>query len=671
MNLISVIVPVYNVKAYLEQCVISIAEQKFSDFEIILVDDGSTDGSSELCDELKVRYYPLINVVHKRNGGLGSARNAGVNLANGQYLIFIDSDDWLAEGALEKLYKISAKDNLDIIFFAAQNVYEDATAQEQMASISYDRKSFLNEVMPGEDYVKKVLPIGEYMSSVCLRMYSMKFYKKNRLEFCENIIHEDEDVAFLSCLCAARVEVIPDKYYMRRFRSGSIMTSKTYLRSAEGYRYAWEKIWEYMRTASESQRPLCVNYTSMFTDICISYYLRAKGNEKRTLYKMIKEMCSRQKGAIESKRYRLVAISPFSYYVYNKIREKKHIIDENRRLSKLESGHFRNWVNCKFDSSEKIFLIGTPIHGNVGDHLIAKSERDFFAKKFPNTKLIEVSLYYCRRFYERIKRRINERDTICITGGGWLGDCWVSNELFVQRVIKDFPQNRVIILPQTIFYSEDSKMIGNAAKIYSSHNKLLVCVRDKQSEDVALNKLGLKKEQVIRMPDFALLYHSVIRHQRDNCVGVCLRNDRELSMAQTERETWLDYISKSKYTKVNINTNDETRVVAIKDRDKYIDEIMKKIAKCDVMITDRLHAMIMCALVGTPCLAFDNATHKVAGVYEAWLSKLPFIRMAPKDDNCYSVIKSLQECEDMRMNLYVEFSDYENNLAEMMKKLGE
>ena len=95
-DLISVIVPVYNVEKYLNKCVYSILNQSYRDLEIILVDDGSTDSSGRICDELS-KLDPRILVVHKNNGGLSDARNAGMKIANGNYISFIDSDDYVDE----------------------------------------------------------------------------------------------------------------------------------------------------------------------------------------------------------------------------------------------------------------------------------------------------------------------------------------------------------------------------------------------------------------------------------------------------------------------------------------------------------------------------------------------------------------------------------------------
>lgn len=107
-NLISVIIPVYNIKEYLERCVNSIISQTFKNLEIILVDDGSTDGSDELCDKMAIKDSRIV-VYHKKNGGLSDARNYGIERAKGKYISFVDSDDWIASNMLEDLYNAILK----------------------------------------------------------------------------------------------------------------------------------------------------------------------------------------------------------------------------------------------------------------------------------------------------------------------------------------------------------------------------------------------------------------------------------------------------------------------------------------------------------------------------------------------------------------------------------
>ena len=116
MPKVSIIVPVYKAEQYLHRCVDSILSQSFTDCELILVDDGSPDKSGEICDEYASR-DSRIQVIHKQNGGVSSARNAGLDVAHGEYVWFVDSDDWIENDSLKEIYNIMDKTNADICFF--------------------------------------------------------------------------------------------------------------------------------------------------------------------------------------------------------------------------------------------------------------------------------------------------------------------------------------------------------------------------------------------------------------------------------------------------------------------------------------------------------------------------------------------------------------------------
>ena len=123
MNKVSIIIPVYNTKKYLEQCVFSIVEQTYQNIEILLVDDGSTDGTSDLCDEI-AKKDSRVRVIHKTNGGAATARNLGIDEATGEYVMFVDSDDWLDTDAVENLVEHADKNNTDVIRFSYVREFE-------------------------------------------------------------------------------------------------------------------------------------------------------------------------------------------------------------------------------------------------------------------------------------------------------------------------------------------------------------------------------------------------------------------------------------------------------------------------------------------------------------------------------------------------------------------
>lgn len=117
---ISVIVPIYNVEKYIEKCINSIINQTYKDLEIILVDDGSTDSSGKICDEY-AKKDKRIKVIHKKNGGVSSSRNIALTIANGDYITWIDSDDWIEKDTYSKLADIILKNKADIIQFRLPN----------------------------------------------------------------------------------------------------------------------------------------------------------------------------------------------------------------------------------------------------------------------------------------------------------------------------------------------------------------------------------------------------------------------------------------------------------------------------------------------------------------------------------------------------------------------
>lgn len=137
-DLISVIIPVYNVEKYLHRCIDSVINQTYSNLEIILVDDGSTDTSPEICDEYK-NLDERIVVIHKKNGGLSDARNVGFDISKGEYILFLDSDDWMVNNALEKMCFTMQNRKADII---VSNYYYNYDVKNIIAFVEKEDKSF-------------------------------------------------------------------------------------------------------------------------------------------------------------------------------------------------------------------------------------------------------------------------------------------------------------------------------------------------------------------------------------------------------------------------------------------------------------------------------------------------------------------------------------------------
>lgn len=166
---LSIIVPIYNVAPYLRKCVDSLLAQDFEDYEIILVDDGSTDESGTICDEYytlyTIHHTPNIQVIHQPNAGLSAARNAGIKCANGTYLMFVDSDDYIEPNVLSGLMAQVERDNLDVLRFDYRNVrIVDAMHSEYEAFQPYKNP---HEVDKRHDVVDGVTYLNERMGYSC------------------------------------------------------------------------------------------------------------------------------------------------------------------------------------------------------------------------------------------------------------------------------------------------------------------------------------------------------------------------------------------------------------------------------------------------------------------------------------------------------------------------
>lgn len=222
-KLISIIVPVYNVDRYLDKCVKSIFNQTYKNLEIILVDDGSSDKSPEMCD----RYAALdkrVNVIHQKNGGLADARNRGLEVSNGEYVIFVDSDDYINENMCEVISEY-INDYPDVIV-------TDGIAVGCHINLSHPHLQ-IGYLYNGKEYLKECLTGGNLAMEVWLNVYKRSFLIQNRLKFKTGILHEDEQFTPRVLLKAERVVYTGTAHYHYIIRENSITTKKDQRKNAQ------------------------------------------------------------------------------------------------------------------------------------------------------------------------------------------------------------------------------------------------------------------------------------------------------------------------------------------------------------------------------------------------------------------------------------------------------
>lgn len=211
--MVSVIIPVYNVEKFLNRCVDSVLSQTYKNIEIILVDDGALDSSPQICDEYTEKDSRVI-AVHKKNGGLASARNAGLKVAKGDYILFVDSDDWIKDDTLEELLNIAAKNKVDFVRFIPVSAgYPDRPdgtpinfgTEDFMEEGVYNKEKMIRDIYP-RLFVTPQLTMGPIVAA-WRSLYNRRFLVDNNLYFDEEVKYS-EDAIF-----SAKVVYNSNKFY--------------------------------------------------------------------------------------------------------------------------------------------------------------------------------------------------------------------------------------------------------------------------------------------------------------------------------------------------------------------------------------------------------------------------------------------------------------------------
>ena len=211
--LISVIVPVYNVAAWLPRCVDSVLAQTYQNLEILLIDDGSTDASGEICDAYAEK-DPRIRVIHKKNGGLSSARNAGLDVSNGQYLGFVDSDDWIEPEMYAEMLALMVRNEAQLVCAGRYDV--DGDTGRKTIGLCPKRQ----ERVTGEELAGRIFLWDHCDSSACDKLYRRELF--DGIRYPEGKTCEDVPVTYRLALKAHRAVLCDKPLYNYFHRSGSI-----------------------------------------------------------------------------------------------------------------------------------------------------------------------------------------------------------------------------------------------------------------------------------------------------------------------------------------------------------------------------------------------------------------------------------------------------------------
>lgn len=279
----------------------------------------------------------------------------------------------------------------------------------------------------------------------------------------------------------------------------------------------------------------------------------------------------------------------------------------------------------------RIFLFDTANHDNLGDHAIALAEIEFIKQELPEYAIIEVPGGNILRHTKLYKKCIRKSDVITIAGGGFLGSLWPFEEQIVQKILSVFQQNKTIIFPQTFFIEENDNAFLKEHAGYIDHKNLIICLRDMNSCNRLEKVAPFLKDRIVYMPDMVCgLPFNIKTYSKREKVGICFRNDKECILQNSDKEVLKDFLYQKGLESVEISTI-ENRMISPKERKEIVNKKLQEFSEKKLVITDRLHAMIFSAITETPCIALDNKSGKVKGVYQ-WISNQEYIWFAQDID---------------------------------------
>lgn len=336
-------------------------------------------------------------------------------------------------------------------------------------------------------------------------------------------------------------------------------------------------------------------------------------------------------------------------------------ISEYRRIRKLK-------MYLKHPRGKKAYVLGSPDYSNLGDSAILLAQIAFLHSAGWNRNLIkELTLREYYKDRKIIKKDISSSQPIFGLGGGNMGNQWPVEEKFRYDLMDDFPDNPIMIFPQTIYFLPNSeKEEIESVSYYNGRKKLILIAREKKSFDIMQSMYP--NTNIFLVPDIVLsatIETFGVASQGRNGVLFCVRSDAEKSVSDA---VWIELeaeLDKNKMIHSRTDMYSDCRVTK-ENRMECVRKKMQEFCCAELVITDRLHGMIFAAITGTPCIVFSNYNQKVKGTYD-WISYLPYIRYVETTEDAVEAIPELllmKHCEFDNTPLIPYFE----KLAEVVKK---
>ena len=329
-----------------------------------------------------------------------------------------------------------------------------------------------------------------------------------------------------------------------------------------------------------------------------------------------------------------------------------------RELAKIK-WFYKIWR--KFSVRKKnegvVVLLSTPIHGNLGDQAIVCAEKKLISNFFKGKPIVEIPNNYYLAYPEIVKFFVRNTDIIIIDGGGNLGTLWKHEDDKIRSIIKLFSRNTILIFPQTCYYDNcdnEKERIEKNRAVYEEALDLTVMLRDRTSYEL-FNELFPNTKSLF-VPDIVLSLRPDLKTKERKGVLLCFREDCEKNIDADSKSNLINLLNSCEYrefsTLVPYGVNEVNRFAELQAK-------WEELAGAELLICDRLHAMIFALITETPCIALDNVSRKVSGTYE-WIQDVPYIR----------VVNSVDEIPKVMAELNVD-KKYKNNYKYPYELLNE
>ena len=705
---ISVIIPVYNVEPYLRECLDSVVQQKYDSYEVICVNDGSSDNSLKILEEYREK-YSKVRVFTKENGGLSSARNYGLLKAIGKYIYFLDSDDKLADDyCLSFLVAQMEENDLDVLYIDGKSIFEEEYIGKNRAFYqkAYQRQRSYGIYNHGYELLADFVRNADYYVQSSLQCLRKEYVEENKLTFVDGLLYEDNIFTFKGMMLANKVMHINKVVFLHRIRNGSIMQSKSEFKNFYSLYVTYQELICFCN-CEVKEKSVDKEITSILNSIrnsALSMYERLKYEEKKYIlnfpdyeqhmmnalffpsvkivndahifpyhlfhagdriviygagnigkkfyYRAKEDGIVEVVGIVDSNALEmkmgdipvlsLPIIKQMDYdYILIAVENAEVVQEIKNSLLRLGIPEYRikwagdvyfkdNYYHKSFEyqkfsnrlmqsNRKRFFLFMLPEHGNLGDYAIAIAEKQFFEDYFPEYELIRVTTNEWLELKTYFMNNIKKSDVLFITGGGFIGDMWTSFDI-CRDILQSFPQNRKILLPNTLtYYDIQNRDIvrEDLGQIFSDHHTYMF-FREKNSLKLC-SDLGWG-DRCYCFPDMVLyLQHEKEKLERNGKVLLCFRVDAEKVFQKNEAIKNIIVRNEIQYTELDTH---KYRYISEPEGELYVNDLLGEFQKYNLVITDRLHGMLLAYVSGTPCIAFDNSTHKLSGAYE-WIKESP------------------------------------------------